>query len=565
MSSFLKINLPESGTALPSLRSVNGLLNWLTTVDHKQIGIMYLLSGFLFLFVGMAEGALMRIQLIIPNNTFLTAFEYAHLFSMHGTNMIFMVLTPIMLGFVTYNLPLMIGANEMAFPRLNAFSFWVFFLGALMVYFSFLAGGAPDAGWFSYVPLSDFFYSPNKGISYWALGILTMGIGTTGAALNFIVTTLTLRNKGMKFTHFPLFVWMSFLNSFLILGAFPVLNSNLVMLLFDRLLGTHFYTISTGGDTALLYQNLFWIFGHPEVYILILPTGFGIMSEVFPVFSRKPIFGYGFVAASSVAIMLLSFGVWGHHMFTVGYGTAFNAFFSATSFLIAVPTGIKVFNWAATMWKGSVRFTTSMLFALAFLVDFTTGGLSGVAFAVVPTDWRLHNTYFVVAHIHYVFVGGVIHGAMAGVYYWFPKFTGRMLNEKIGKLNFWMFFIGFNLTFFVFHFLGLLGLPRRVYTYASYGMPYLEILNMISTLSASIFIGSFFVFLYNIFYSLRHGKIAGNNPWDAWTLEWYTKSPPPPKNFNTVPMARSARPLWDFKHPEDPDWKRESKQKKERL
>ena len=389
----LRVTIPGAEVALPSIRSTNGLLQWISSVDHKQIGIMYLLTALIFFVMGFTEALLMRIQLAQPQMSFLSPEAYNQIFTMHGTTMIFLVLTPMLVGLGTYLLPLMIGANEMAFPRLNAFSFWMLLFGGILLYFSFLAGGAPNVGWFSYAPLSEKNYSFSPGVTYWAISLLLMGIGTIGAALNFVTTTLTMRAPGMFLTRLPLFVWMIFVNSFLILAAFPVLNAGLVMILIDRLLHAHFFTTSTGGS-ALIWQHMFWVFGHPEVYILALPA-FAIASEVIPVFSRKPIFGYEFVAGSTVAIMLLSFGVWAHHMFAVGLGTTFNAFFAATSMLIAVPTGIKIFNWTATMWRGSIVFTTSMLFAVSFLIEFTIGGLSGVGFAMVPVDWRLTDSYFV--------------------------------------------------------------------------------------------------------------------------------------------------------------------------
>ena len=553
----LNIHIPEPTKPIPDIRTGEGLLQWLSTVDHKLIGIMYLCTALLFFVLGFGEALMMRIQLMRPLNNFLSPEAYNQLFTTHGTNMIFLVLTPMLLGFATYCLPLMIGANEMAFPRLNAFSYWIFLLGGLILYASFFAGGMPNVGWFSYAPLSERFFSSTKGVDYWVISLLLMGIGSVGAALNFVVTTLTMRTKGILMNQLPLFVWMVFVNSFLILAAFPVLNAALFMILIDRQFDAHFFVSATGGS-PVMWQHLFWGFGHPEVYILALPA-FGMVSEVIPVFSRKPIFGYEFIAASSVAIMLLSFGVWAHHMFAVGLGTTFNAFFAASSMLIAVPTGIKIFNWIATMWGGSVQLKTAMLFALALVVNFTIGGLSGVGFSLVPVDWRLTDTYFVVAHIHYVLIGGSLTGGFAAAYYWFPKITGRMLSEKIGKWHFWLYFIGFNCTFFVFHFLGLLGMPRRVYTYPD--LPYLGTLNLFSTISAFVFGISFILFFWNIFYSLRHGKIAGNNPWNAWTLEWLTSSPPQQKNFEKVPLVRSRRPLWDMLHPEDPDWKRENKNK----
>ncbi len=544
-------DLPESTKPIPSLKKLEGRLEWLSTVDHKLIGIMYLWSALFFFMVGLAEAILMRIQLMRPENTLLSPQAYDQIFTMHGTTMIFLVLTPLLVGYATYNLPLMIGANEMAFPRLNAFSFWIFLFGGFLLYFSFFTGGATNVGWFSYPPLSENFYSSAPGVSYWALSLILLGISTVASALNFVVTTITMRVKGLKLTRLPLFAWMVMVNGFLILAAFPVLNAGLVMILIDRLLGGHFFLPSTGGS-ALMWQHVFWAFGHPEVYILALPA-FGIISEVIPVFSRKPIFGYEFVAASTVAIALLALGVWAHHMFAVGLGIPAEAFFGIMSMLIAVPTGVKVFNWTATMWGGSIVYKTAMLFAVAFLIDFTIGGLSGVAFAMVPIDWRLTDTYFVVAHIHYVFVGGSLTAAIAGLYYWFPKISGRRLSEKIGKWHFWLFFISFNCTFFVFHILGLLGMPRRVYTYPNH--PVWGALNMFSTISSFVFGFSFILLIYNIFYSLKKGEPAGDNPWDAWTLEWLASSPPSEKNFETVPLVRSRRPLWDLNHPEAPDWK----------
>ncbi|MEJ2053236.1 MAG: cytochrome c oxidase subunit I [Calditrichaceae bacterium] len=543
----LRITIPESDAALPNIRSSNGLLQWISSVDHKQIGIMYLLTALFFFVLGFLEALLMRIQLAQPEMSFLSPEIYNQIFTMHGTTMIFLVLTPMLVGLGTYLLPLMIGANEMAFPRLNAFSFWMLLFGGILLYFSFFAGGAPNVGWFSYAPLSEKNYSFTPGVTYWALSLLLMGIGTIGAALNFVSTTLTLRAPGLSLTRLPLFVWMIFVNSFLILAAFPVLNAGLVMILIDRLLHAHFFTTSTGGS-ALIWQHLFWVFGHPEVYILALPA-FAIASEVIPVFSRKPIFGYEFIAGSTVAITLLSFGVWAHHMFAVGLGTTFNAFFAATSMLIAVPTGIKIFNWTATMWRGSIVFSTSMLFAAAFLIEFTIGGLSGVGFALVPVDWRLTDSYFVVAHIHYVFIGAALICGFAGIYYWFPKMTGRFLSERLGKWHFWLFIFGFNGTFFVFHFLGLLGMPRRVFTYPD--LPYLGSLNLFSTFWSIVLIGSFILFIYNIFYSLRNGKQAGSNPWNGWTLEWLANSPPNPKSFEKVPVVHSRRPVRDLEESSD--------------
>ena len=545
------ISIPEPSKTFPGIGVSNdqGLLQWISTVDHKMIGIMYLLVALLFMLVGGVEALLMRIQLAEPLNHFLSPEMYNQFFTMHGTTMIFLVGMPAVFGFAVYFTPLMIGANEMAYPRLNAFSLWMTLLGGMLLYFSFLAGGAPDAGWFNYAPLNEKNYSINAGIDYYCMGLLLAGIGSVTTSVNLIVTIIHYRVKGMSLNKLPLFVWMVLVNSFLLIAAFPALNAALAMLLLDRQFGAHFFNTSSGGS-AVLWQHLFWIFGHPEVYILILPS-FGILSEVFPVFSRKPIFGYSFVAASSVAIALLAFGVWAHHMFAVGMGNTVDAFFSASSMLIGIPTGVKVFNWIATMYGGKIKFTVSMMFAIAFLIEFTIGGLSGIAFAIVPLDWQLTDTYFVVAHLHYVFIGGTIFGILAGLFYWFPKMTGKFLDEKMGKWFFWLFVIGFNGTFLVQHLLGMLGMPRRVFTYPD--LPWYAALNMISTIGAFLMGISILLLGYMIFKSSKKGKIAGSDPWNGFTLEWISASPPSLKNFDEVPVVHGRRPLWDLKNPDKAD------------
>ncbi len=544
-------DIPAPEQSLPDPRTERGLLQWISSVDHKQIGIMYLFVALLFFIVGGVFALLMRTQLAFANNSFIAPETYNQFFTMHGTTMIFFVLMPVLIGMGVYLVPLMIGANEMAYPRLNAFSLWVTFFGGMLLYFSFLAGGAPDAGWFNYAPLNERNYSYHDGINYYSMGLLLAGIGSVSAGINFIVTILRYRIGDMTLKRMPLFAWMILINSFLIIAALPSLNAALAVLLLDRLLLAHFYVTASGGS-AMLWQHLFWLFGHPEVYILILPA-FGIYSEVFPVFSRKPIFGYGFLVASGIAIALLAFGVWIHHMFATGMGNTVNAFFSASSLLIGVPTGVKIFNWLGTMYKGSIRLTVSMLFAVAFLIEFTIGGLSGIAFAIVPIDWQLTDTYFVVAHLHYVFVGGSLFGVFSGLFYWFPKMSGRMLNEKLGKWFFALFVTGFNLTFFFQHILGMLGMPRRVYTYTD--KPYYTLYNAISTAGAYLMGLAVILLLVNIYRSLKKGAVASADPWDAYTLEWYADAPPKPKNFERLPPVLSARPLYDLKHPENPDWK----------
>jgi cytochrome c oxidase subunit I len=549
-------NGPEAsgrGRTVFEIPEYRGLLSWISSVDHKQIGLMYIGTSLIFFLIGAALALLMRTQLIRPENHFLGPGTYNEIFTMHGTTMVFLVAMPLLIGLSTYLVPLMIGARDMAFPRMNALSYWLYFFSALMLYFSFFAGGSPAAGWFAYAPLTERAYSFNTGMDYWALALLASGFSSVMAGINLIVTIMRLRAPGLSIRRLPLFVWMVLINGFLIILALPALNTALVMLLADRQLHALFFE-PRGGGSALLWQNYFWIFGHPEVYILVLPA-FGIISEVIPVFSRKVIYGYGFLAASTLAIGFLSFGVWIHHMFATGLGFPVYYVFAGASLLIAVPTGIKIFNWIATMWGGSIRFTTSMLFAVAFLIQFTLGGLSGVAFAAVPVDWQVTDSYFVVAHLHYVLFGGTMFAVFAGFYYWYPKFTGRCLSERLGKAHFWTAVFGFNGTFFVLHLLGLLGMPRRVFTYMP--LTYYGPLNLASTLGSYLLVTSILLFLVNLVRSIRRGEPAGDNPWNAWTLEWATTSPPPPHNFDTVPPVRSRRPLWDLEHPADPDWRRE--------
>lgn len=513
---------------------------WITTTDHKRIGILYGVSAFVFFLIGGLEALIIRAQLARPDGTLVDAELYNQLFTMHGTTMVFLAVMPLSAAFFNYVIPLQIGARDVAFPRLNAFSYWVFLFGGLLLNASFLFGAAPNAGWFGYANLTSSQYSPGLNIDFWVLGLQVLGVASIAAGINFIVTIINLRAPGMRLMRMPVFTWMSFVTQFIVVTAFPVITVGLVFLTFDRMFGTNFYNVSAGGD-VLLWQHLFWLFGHPEVYILILPA-MGIVSEVIPTFSRKPLFGYAIVVYSGLLIGLLGWGVWAHHMFAVGLGPVANSVFGATTMLIAIPTGVKIFNWIATMWGGKIRFATAMLFAVSFVAMFIIGGLSGVMHSSPPADLQQTDTYFVVAHIHYVLYGGAIQGIFAGIYFWWPKMTGRLLNETLGKLHFWLGFIGLNLAFFPMHLIGLLGMPRRIYTYS--GELGLDTMNLVSTIGAFLVGLSVLVFVINALRSLRHGQPAGPDPWGGYSLEWSIPSPPPVYNFSVVPEVVSRLPLW---------------------
>ena len=534
----------------------NVVYEWLTTVDHKKIGLMYIGYALIFLLIAGVEAMLMRIQLAIPNNHFVSPQVFNQLFTMHGTTMVFFVGMPILFGFGNYLVPLLIGARDMAFPRLNAFSFWVSAFAGFLLYFSYFgasglyaAGSAPDVGWFAYAPLTAKVFSPGHSTDYWTLAVFLSGIGSIGTALNIVTTIVCMRCRGMKMSRMPLLVWLYLVMSSLVFVTVSPLTAAQIMLTLDRYLGSHFFDTQAGGS-AVLWMHFFWIFGHPEVYVLVLPA-FAFVNEIIPVFSRKAIFGYPAMVAASVGIGFISLSVWAHHMFTVGLGAAANTFFVFATMVISVPTGIKIFNWLATIWGGKVIFATPMMFCVGFLFQFLVAGLTGIMLAAAPFDWQLGNSYFVVAHFHYVLVGAILFALFAAFYYWYPKITGRMMSETLGKWHFWLFIIGFHLTFDFMHVPGLLGMPRRIYTYeANRGWGGW---NLIVSIGAVVQAIGLLIFVYNLVQSYFRGKHAGHDPWDAWTLEWSTPSPPPAYNFAVLPAVNSRRPLWDLKHPEDPD------------
>ena len=530
-----------AGARHPALATTR---SWLTTVDHKRIGILYGVSAFAFLLLGGLEALLIRTQLLRPQLGVVSAEFYNALFTMHGTTMIFLAVMPLNAAFFNYIVPLMIGARDDAFPRLNALSYWIFLAGGLFLNASFLFGTPPDVGWFGYANLTTLPFSPGPAVDFWMLSVQILGVSSIISSVNFIATVLNMRAPGMTLMRMPLFVWMTLVVQFLIVLAFPAVTVGLIFLMFDRFLGTHFFDVAAGGDLHL-WQHLFWIFGHPEVYILILPA-FGIVSEVLPTFSRKPLFGAPVVIYSGVLIGFFGFGVWSHHMFAVGMGPVADAAFSIATMLIAVPTGVKIFNWLATMWGGRIRPSVAFHYAAGLVALFTIGGLSGIMHASPPVDLQQHDSYFVVAHLHYVLIGGSLFGIFAGLYYWWPKMTGRLLDERFGKLQFWVFAIGFNVAFFPQHFLGALGMPRRIYTYHR-GSGW-ELWNFVSTIGAYVLGLGVLLFLIEAMRSLRHGARAPADPWDGRTLEWRTSSPPPVHDFDAIPPVYGRDSFWREKH-----------------
>jgi cytochrome c oxidase subunit 1 len=535
-------------TTAPSLAAhaaePRGLLAWLTTVDHKRIGLLYIVTSFIFFILGGVLALIVRLELSLPGAQLVSDVQYNRVFGMHGTTMIFLFVIPILTGLGNYLVPLQIGARDMAFPRLNALSYWLYLFGGLVLYSSWLLPeGAPAIGWTGYAPLTSARFSPYEGVDLWAISLIVLGAGSTMGAVNFITTILNMRAPGMDLWKMPLFSWSVLVMAFMVLLATPMLTGGLAMQLADRNLGTQFFTAQSGDP--VLWQHLFWFYSHPAVYIMVLPA-MGAISEVIPVFSRKPIFGYSAIVWSTIAIGVLGFSTWAHHMFTTGLPPLLEAFFVLSTMIIAVPTGVKMFNWIFTMIGGSLRFDTPMMFAIGFLSMFLIGGISGVFQAILPIDRQLHDTYWVVAHLHYVLFGGSVFGIFAGVYFWLPKMTGWMLDEKLGKVHFWLTFLGFNLTFFPMHILGLLGMPRRYFDYPA-DRGWTE-LNIAATLGALLIALAVTVFVANFLISARRRVAAGDDPWEANTLEWATTSPPAVYNFARIPQVSSLRPLWDARH-----------------
>ena len=539
----------DTGALRRPVESEKGLLSWVTTVDHKRLGILYGIASLIFFVIGGIEALLIRLQLAAPNGTVLKADAYNQMFTMHGTTMVFLVVMPLSAAFFNYFLPLQLGARDVAFPRMNAFSWWCYFFGGIFIYSSFFLGGAPNGGWFGYAPNTSITFSPGHNIDFWIVGLQILGIGSTVSAVNFIVTIINMRAPGMSFFRMPVFTWMTFVSSFLMLFAMPIITVALFLLMFDRTFGANFFNAGAGGD-PVLWQHLFWLFGHPEVYILILPA-MGIVSEVLPTFARKPLFGYPVVVFSGIAIGFMGWGVWAHHMFAVGLGPVAVAAFGVSTMFIAVPTGVKIFNWTATLWGGAIKFTTAMLFSVGFITTFVVGGLSGVTHSLVASDTQQTDSYYIVAHFHYVLFGGALMGLFSGFYYWWPKIFGKLLNETIGKAHFWLMLLGMHMTFGPMHIVGLRGQPRRMYQYDK-NMGF-DFWNMFETVGSFVIALSLLVFFYNIVKTARSKELAPRDPWDARTVEWMTDSPPKPHNFDHIPTVHDVDEFWHRKYEEDPE------------